>query len=170
MARKGISDRTMNFIKQIIIKFTTSKYVSLILRLYIGIVFIYAAMSKISYPGEFAESLAAYKLLPYWSINFMSIMLPWAELICGLFLIIGLLTRAAVSIIGALLIVFTLSILINLIRGSNISCGCFDTVGAQISWWKIVEDVGWFILTVQIFFFDRIYPFQRLRMSFRRKK
>lgn len=159
----------MKRIRDIIVKLIKSPYLALILRLYIGSLFIYAAMSKIPYPGEFAEALSAYRLLPYWSVNFISVVLPWMELICGLFLIIGLLSRAASSIIGILLVGFTISILINLIRGAKISCGCFDTAGAEISWWSIARDVGWLLLTVQVFFFDRFSLFQRLRFSLKRR-
>jgi len=153
----GAMKSIWSFVKRI----AKSRYLSLVLRSYIGIIFIYASMSKIHYPAEFGEALAAYRILPYWSINAAAVVLPWMELICGLFLIIGLRTRAAASFIGLLLVVFSIAILINLYREAPISCGCFDNVGDQIGWWDVFRDIGWLMLIVQIFLFDKIYLFSR---------
>jgi len=149
--------------------FIKSPYLSLVLRLYIGSVFIYASMSKTHYPAEFAEALAAYQILPYWSVNFMAVFLPWLELIAGLFLIIGLRTKAAASVIGSLLILFTASLLIDLFRGLPITCGCFSSVGDKISWREILRDTFWLLLTAHIFFFDKIFQFRVERVLFKRR-
>ena len=151
----------MKTVMSYIYKFIRSPYLSLILRLYIGGIFIYAGMSKVHYPGEFAENLAAYQMLPYWAVNFVAVILPWVEIVCGLFLIIGFKSKVSASIIGLLLIVFIFGIFINLIKETPISCGCFDSIGSQIRWKDVFRDLGWFILTLQIYFYDRISFLQK---------
>ncbi|MBW2568062.1 MAG: DoxX family membrane protein [Deltaproteobacteria bacterium] len=137
------------------------------LRTYIGIIFIYASMDKIHYPAEFSEAIAAYQILPYWSINAVAVALPWIELLCGFFLILGLRTRTAASIVGLLLSMFSIAILINLYRNMPIGCGCFDNVDGQITWWDVFRDIGWLMLIVQIFLFDKVYFFGKRRLGLR---
>ncbi|SPD73690.1 DoxX family protein [uncultured Desulfobacterium sp.] len=147
----------MNDKRSIVRRAITSEYLSLILRFYLGILFLYASMSKIPYPAEFAEALASYQLVPYWILNFIAVYLPWVELTCGLFLIIGLSTRAASSIIALLLICFAIGQTINLIKGVPISCGCFENAGDPINWWHITKDLFWTLFAIQVFLFDKIY-------------
>ena len=170
MGKKWLSHSTMKSLGEYISYFLKSEYLSLVLRYFMGIMFLYAGLAKISYPAEFAESIASYQLVPYWtrSINLMAVLMPWLELICGLFLVLGIATRAASCILGLLLGVFTIAIAVNVIKGTPISCGCFDSVGSQISWRKVLEDVFLALLTVQIFLFDRVLLLHRGRILFKR--
>lgn len=138
-----------------------SPYLALLLRFGIGGFFIYASMSKIPYPAQFAEAAANYRLVPYSVLNLGAVVLPWLELVCGLFLILGFLTRASIILIGLMLILFDVMVLINMYWGAPISCGCYDTVGEPIGWRKIIENAVMFIGTIQVYYCDRFLTFRK---------
>jgi putative oxidoreductase len=138
-----------------------SQYTAFVLRICVGCFFIYASMSKIPYPAQFAEAAANYRLLPYWFLNLGAVILPWIEFVCGLFLVIGFLSRASAILIGFMLILFNIMVLINMYWGAPITCGCYDTVGEPIGWKKIIENVLLLIFTIQIYYFDRLFMFRR---------
>lgn len=139
----------------------TSKYLAFTLRLIVGGFFLYASMSKIPYPAQFAEATASYRLVPYWLLNPGAIVLPWIEFVCGLFLIIGFVSRASAVLIGLMLIMFNTMVLINMYWGAPITCGCYDTVGEPIGWKKILENALMLISLIQVYFFNRLFLFRR---------
>ncbi len=158
-------NRIWSFIKKIV----TSEYVALVIRIYLGSIFIYASMSKVIEPAVFAENIAGYRIVPYWGLNLTAIILPWLEPICGFLLIIGLRTRATALILAGLLIVFTVFVILNILRGADINCGCLEKVGEPIGWAKVAQNTVWFIMTIMIFFFDRIFLFRRGGIFSRKK-
>jgi uncharacterized membrane protein YphA (DoxX/SURF4 family) len=119
-----------------------NKYLLFLLRIVLGIIFIYAAIEKISDPAAFSNSINNYKLLPLSLVNILAISLPWIELSAGLLLLFGVYVKENSTIISILLIVFFVAIAISLARGLNIDCGCFGTSdGAKISLIKLGENL-----------------------------
>jgi len=146
-------------------RIVVSKHVAFVLRIYVGCFFLYASMSKIPYPAQFAEATASYQLVPYWLLNLGAVILPWLEFVCGLFLVIGFLSRASVILIGFMLILFNIMVLINMYWGAPITCGCYDTVGEPIGWKKITENIVMLIFTIQVYYCDRLFNFRRGGLS-----
>jgi len=132
-----------------------NKYFLLALRILLGVVFIYAAISKASDPEGFARAIANYKLLPIFLINILAIILPWIELCAGVLLVFGVLAKENSMILGGLLVVFVIAILISLARGLNIDCGCFGTVGGtKVGIQKILENIGLLLSAIILIKFE----------------
>ena len=139
------------------------------LRMYIGWIFIDASLGKISDPALFAENVANYRLVPYYGLNLVAIVLPWLELVCGFYFIIGIRPKATASLIGGLLFLFTLFVVINIFRGTNMNCGCFDTVEEPIGWKKVATNMTWLAMTIQVYFFDKFSFLHKSGFMVRRK-
>ena len=116
-------------------------------RILLGGIFIFASLDKISNPGAFAENIHNYQLLPDGFINLTAIILPWLELLLGLFLIIGLWLPGAALLGTILLLFFWGSLLFNLFRGVDVYCGCFSTASEAVS----AGSMKWYALRDGVF-------------------
>ncbi len=133
-------------------------FVGLVARIYLGLVFLFACYHKILDPAAFALDIATYQILPLALINLMAIVLPWVELVAAVMLIAAWHTRTAAVLIIAMMAMFTVAIMIALAKGLDMSCGCFasqGTVDDPISWRTVLRDLGWLLLGVYIWVFDR---------------
>jgi len=137
----------------------SNKYVILACRFILGIVFILASIDKIAAPEAFAASIQAYRILPLPVVNIAALVIPWTELICGLFLLGGILVRPSSFLLSSLLMVFIAAIFTALLRGLKIDCGCFGTAHiSPVSWMRILEDIGLLSLGVVIFLYPLDWP------------
>ncbi len=98
---------------------------SLLFRIPLGLIFLFAGIAKISDPVRFIFTLREFNLFSEAVIPFMVLYLPWLEFILGLFLILGLLYRASAFLLACLNTMFAIAILTVVVRGMEIDCGCF---------------------------------------------
>ena len=98
-------------------------------RLLIGVVFVYSGFGKASAPAqEFAAVISAYGLLPPNMQLPVAQILPWIELIFGVFLIAGYWTRLSARVVVCLLGAFIGALLSALLRKIPLeNCGCFGS-------------------------------------------
>jgi putative oxidoreductase len=129
-------------------------WVDLLLRIFLGGVFIAAAMPKIIDVEAFAISIATYQLLPLPLINLQAIILPWLELITGVLLIVGYRCKAQALVINGMLVMFIVAIYIAMSKGIQAQCGCFgaeaEAAMNELTWKKIIEDIGWLLIGLNI--------------------
>lgn len=106
------------------------KYVLMILRFILGLVFLFACWDKILHPKAFAEVVYNYQILPGPLINFTSMVLPVLELFMAVCLIFGIWLPGTLFLANVLLAVFFSALIFNLVRGLDVHCGCFSTDGS----------------------------------------
>lgn len=121
----------------------------LIARLVVGGIFVMYAVDKIAAPADFALNIERYQLLPLPVVNLVAIVLPWVELVVGLFLIAGIRVRAVAAIAAVLLIVFLIAIGSAMARGLQINCGC-SAHAETVGWGKLIEDAVYLLLALRL--------------------
>jgi len=131
-----------------------SQYTVLVFRLILGGIFIYASLDKIAHPEQFARIVYNYKILPHSLINIFAIVMPWVELICGIFVIGGIFVESSSSILSLLLIAFVIGLSVNFLRGLDMNCGCFSTdpQGKKEGAILLIKDFVLLAIGLQIFF------------------
>jgi len=140
-------------------KFLFDEPVGLLVRVGLGIIFIFASIDKILHPGAFAEIVNNYQILPGSLINIFALILPMLELLCGIALILGFLVRPAAAWAGIMLVMFIIAVSLALSKGINISCGCFSTSShaRMLGMNLILQDIGMLLLAVHAVYCDNRY-------------
>jgi len=130
----------------------SNDYLTLLVRLVLGGVFIYAAYYKIVDPAQFAKSIWYYHLVLGQVINISALILPWLELLTGVALILGAYYRGAVLWVNILLLVFIAALASAAYRGISIDCGCFKAAAASSdsAMQTIYRDFGYLVLGIQL--------------------
>lgn len=117
---------------KIIAKLTSEKFqpwLTFLFRLILGGVLLVAGVLKVSDPYSSATSVRAYQILPTDLANFLGFVLPFAEVVIGIFLIVGIWVRLNAIAGGALMIMFIVAIGQAWARGISLDCGCFGKGG-----------------------------------------
>lgn len=114
-----------------------------LLKWLVAVLFIFAGISKILNPANFAHDIDNYRLLPYLLVTLMAIILPWLEVLCGIFLMVGKWQKGASFALLILTFMFLVAIGSAMARGLDISCGCFSTTieGTRVGYTRLIEDI-----------------------------
>jgi uncharacterized membrane protein YphA (DoxX/SURF4 family) len=96
-----------------------------LIRLGLGVIFVWASLAKLSDPEAFANIISAYELVPEGLLVPVAIGLPVLELVAGLGLILDV--RGSLSITFGLLVMFAFVLWFGILKDLDIDCGCFST-------------------------------------------
>ena len=130
----------------------------LFMRLFVGGIFVLSGILKLMEPTEeFIAQVTNYQFLPEVLITPFATILPFVELIFGLFLIIGLYHRISSTLLGLSLLSFIIALSWTLFQGISLAdCGCF---GGKIPFLEasqgelVFRDIILLLFTVTIFKF-----------------
>ncbi len=134
------------------------KWITLLARLLIGSLFVYASIYKIFDPSSFAASIRNYGLIPPIYSNLIALTLPWLELGSGVFLILGIQTRAASLLTSSMMLIFLGAIIYAYALGLDIDCGCFSSSAessGRIAPFHIFRDGFLALVSIWTLIFDR---------------
>lgn len=101
-------------------------------RFFLGLVFTYAGFIKLTEPIEnFRGAVAMYAIIPYSLIPLIAAVMPWIEIIFGVFLMVGYLPRLSALVVSLLSLSFIVLILASgaLWDPTAKDCGCFGQNG-----------------------------------------
>jgi uncharacterized membrane protein YphA (DoxX/SURF4 family) len=137
-------------------------FVGTAIRIAAGAVWIVAGAAKVGELRTFETQVAQYRLLPHVLTAAFAYALPFVELLVGLYLLVGLLTRAAAIVACVLLALFLIALAQAWARGLNLDCGCFGSLThSRVGAWSIVRDLAIGLPAVVM----AIWPARRLSLD-----
>ena len=134
-----------------------------LMRLIAGGIFTYSGYNKLIKPvQEFQYVIEQYQTFPSFLVFWIAHILPWAEFIFGVFLVIGFLRFLSAGILSLMSLAFLILLSSSLIRGIDIShCGCFGEGIHLTAAQAVVLDS---FLVMMLVFLSR-YPFRFMELD-----
>ena len=120
-----------------------------LVRVALGIVFVVAAMLKLSDVATFADDVANYRIIPATVVPYFVCALLGTELVTGTALVAGVKSRAAALLASALLASFIVAIAQTLVRGIDTRCGCFGGV-EMAGWGTVARDAALLLMSALV--------------------
>lgn len=108
-----------------------------------------------STPTAFAMAISKFEMgLSEPTITFMAWTIPWVEIVAGLALLLGVMTRGAAMIIAGLMVAFSVGIASVIARDISTTCSCFGSIRlicpTEVGPCHIVRNVGFALVAAAI--------------------
>jgi hypothetical protein len=131
--------------------FFTNRQVVVVCRFVLGLTFLVSSFGKLVDIEHYSVAMVYnMDILPHAAAIAFGWALPFIELLCGLGLVFGVLTRLSAVGVGLLSISFFITKAILLARGTDVECGCFGAIGSAMASWSIYLDPAMLIASLPI--------------------
>jgi putative oxidoreductase len=122
-------------------KIEIKKYSLELIRLILAFLFILSALQKFKSLESFALNVDAYQIFSATLVNLITMIIPWFELFIGFGLLFKFKLRANLLLYLTLMISFTILVVIAMIKGLDIECGCFGESSTKVGLQKVAENM-----------------------------
>ena len=120
---------------------------SLLARLALAPIFLYAGVQKLGDPEAFATVIGRYHILPSSLLHIAALFIPWLEIVLGVSLALGIFTRSSGVLSSLLCGSFAAAVSSAVLRGIDIDCGCFSGA-SKVSWYHVAVNVLMLLLGI----------------------
>lgn len=111
------------------------------IRLTLAFIFILASIEKLKNPYAFALSIDAYEVFPDLIINISTLLIPWFEMFIAFGLIFKFKLKANLILYNFLMFSFTILVIIAMMKGLDIECGCYGESSSKVGLTKLIENI-----------------------------
>jgi len=130
-----------------------NRWLVLVFRLVLAGFFLLSSYGKLVDIERYSvDAVYNFGILPFWLARPFGLVMPFVELLCGLGLLFGVLTRLSALGISLMSLSFFIAKAIVLSQGRSIECGCFGAVIDTLASVTIFMDIPMMILALVIMF------------------
>ncbi|HEY3323770.1 MAG TPA: MauE/DoxX family redox-associated membrane protein [Planctomycetota bacterium] len=124
-------------------------WLELLARVGLAAFFLFAGITKVVSPEDFARSIYQFRILPDVLINPLAVVLPWVECVAGICLLVPRWQDAAAALVALMSLVFAVAVVSLLWRGIRVSCGCFGGLSqSPANWGHVAFDASLAIVAI----------------------
>jgi uncharacterized membrane protein YphA (DoxX/SURF4 family) len=108
-----------------------------------------------STPSAFAMAINKFEMgLSESTVTFLAWAIPWTEIVAGLALLLGVMTRGAAMIVAGLMVAFSVGIASVIMRDISTTCSCFGSIRmicpTEVGTCHIVRNAGFAVTAAVI--------------------
>jgi len=133
------------------------KLKSLLIKMFryiLAFIFLVSALEKFKSLENFALSIDAYRIFGEGLINFLTITVPSIELFIAFAIIFDYRLTSTLFLYLIMMLSFTALVIFAMIKGLDISCGCFGESSTKVGIKKLIENLLIIVVNILVLRFE----------------